>query len=599
MQLRLVWFLLALLCSGGAANATIHYRVSLEQREEHLIGVMMSVPDVRRELIVQMPAWNALYQIRDFAQYVQSVRAQDAQGRPLPVVKLDKQTWRVQGEGAVSIQYSAFWDEPGAFSAQLNSSHAFLNLALVLLYVPDRRSEDVTLALTGMPSEWRVAAPLAPGDATATFKARNYDALVDAPVEAGTFNEFRFQASKARIRVVSHGESPDRKQLEEMLLRVVNYQVELMQDVPFEEYIFFYHFGQGGGGGMEHANSTAIHTSARTMPTGVSAHEFFHLWNVKRIRPQSLEPVDYTRENWTRALWFAEGVTSTYGSYSLVRSGLISPKEFYEDLAGQIRALESRPSRLWKSVEEASLDAWLEKYPYHNRPVASISYYNKGQLVGLLLDILLRDLSDNRASLDHVLRHLDREYAKKGRFYEESAGIRAAAEAVLAAAASRSERTPSRDGVRAALSQFFNDYVAGTGELPYREYLSKAGLNLNSLERERADLGFQVERGSSAGTSPVVARVAPGSEAEKAGLRAGDILLQLGGADFPRNPDAWLRSRQPAQTTTMRIRRAGQESELSFALGRRTEAGFEIQEDSQAGEKARRIREGLLRGKTD
>ncbi len=591
--------ILATLLAPSAANATIHYKISAGQREEHLVGVSMTVPSVRRELTVKIPAWNALYQIRDFAQYVQNVRARDAQARPLAVTKLDKQTWSVRGDGTLTIEYSIFADEPGAFSAQLNADHAFLNLALVLFYSPDRRGEDVRLEFHDMPADWRIAVALKPGDSPAMFTAANYDALVDAPVEAGRFDETRFQAGPARIRVVIHGEGPERKQLEEMLQRVVAYQVELMQDVPFEEYIFFYHFGQGGGGGMEHANSTAIHTAARTLPTGVSAHEFFHLWNVKRIRPRSLEPVDYTRENWTRALWFAEGVTSTYGSYTLVRSGLISPKDFYDDLAGQIRFLESRPSRMWKSLEEASLDAWLEKYPYYNRPGASLSYYNKGQIVGVLLDILLRELSDNRASLDHVLRHLNKEFAKQGGYYDDSAGIRAAAEAVLHKALEHSGRAATLPAARERLTEFFTQYVSGTAVVPYDRFLKAAGLLLKFQERLRVDLGFQVNRGPGTSFESVVARVQAGSAAESAGLRTGDVLLQMDGVEFPRNPESWLRSKKPGDTPAVRVRRNGQEREFSFVLGQRSEPGYEIEEDPQADEKARRLRAGLLRGKTD
>jgi predicted metalloprotease with PDZ domain len=218
---------------------------------------------------------------------------------------------------------------------------------------------------------------------------------------------------------------------------------------------------------MEHANSTAIHLGSSQGAAGISAHEFFHLWNVKRIRPRSLEPVDYAREQWTRALWFAEGVTNTYGEFTLVRTGLVSPQQFYDSLAGATTQLQSRPARLWKSVEEASLDAWLEKYGLHNRPDQSISYYNKGQVLGVLLDILIRDATDNRSSLDDVLRDLNEEYARRGRFYDDSAGIRAAV-----------ERRAGR-----SFAEFFARYVAGTDELPMAETLALAGLTLRPAAR--------------------------------------------------------------------------------------------------------------------
>src|SRR5580700_5081521 len=163
-----------------------------------------------------------------------------------------------------------------------------------------------------------------------------------------------------------------------------------MDGAPFERYTFILHIGKGaGGGGMEHANSTAIGIPSEEYLAGVAAHEFFHLWNVKRIRPASLEPVDYTKEQYTRALWFAEGFTNTYASYTLERTHLWSKEQFYEDLGEQISELEARPANRWQSAEQTSLDAWLEKYPLYNRPRSSVSYYEKGQVLGVLLDILI------------------------------------------------------------------------------------------------------------------------------------------------------------------------------------------------------------------
>lgn len=463
---------LGLFLFAGSVSATISYRVSVEKPEEHLFRVTMTVPAVDDQLVVQIPAWNATYQIRDFAARVQDVRAFDGQDRALALRKLDKLTWQVRTAGnvhRVRLEYAAYWDDPGPFSAQLDAQHGFANLALVLMYVPARRSEDAQIEFAGLPQTWKTAMALKRDPASGAYLAANYDALVDAPVEMGAFEEWRFEADRARIRVVAHGSGYEREALTEMLRRVVSYQTNmLMREIPFEEFTFIYHFGARGGG-MEHANSTAIHSGSGASATGVTAHEFFHLWNVKRIRPQSLEPVDFTRENWTRALWFAEGVTSTYGSYTLVRSGLWTAQQFYSELEDEISALQARPARLWKSVEEASLDAWHEKYPLYGRPAFSISYYNKGEILGVLLDILIREATQNRKSLDDLMRDLNETYARKGRFYPESAGIRASAEKL----AGRS------------FTEFFERYVAGTDELPYGEILKKAGLVISSSGSEK------------------------------------------------------------------------------------------------------------------
>ena len=289
----------------------------------------MRIPKVRDQVTLQMPAWNALYQIRDFSSHMMQVTAKDEEGHPLPLRKLDKQTWSVTANGTVTVSYPILWDEPGPFASQLNADHAFLNFAMVLLYVPDRRAEDTKVAFDDVPEGWRVAVELdaagtAAGHHSGAYVAPSYDALVDAPVEIGHFDEFRMEAGGRPIRIVVHGDSGDRSRLVDSLKRIVDYDVSLMGGAPFREYLFLFHVGNNfGGGGMEHMNCTAISADVPAQLPSYSAHEFFHAWNVKRIRPQSLEPVDYTKEMWTRSLWFAEGVTNTYGAYALDAHGAV------------------------------------------------------------------------------------------------------------------------------------------------------------------------------------------------------------------------------------------------------------------------------------
>src|SRR5260370_39544046 len=204
-----------------------------------------------------------------------------------------------------------------------------------------------------------------------------------------------------------------------------------MGAAPFERYTFILHIGKGvGGGGMEHANWAGIGVPSDEFLPAVAAHEFFHLWNVKRIRPASLEPVDYEKEQYTRALWFAEGVTNTYASYALVRSSVWSKQQFYADLGEQISELEGRPANRRQSAEQSSLDAWLEKNPLYNQAEYSVSYYTKGQVLGNLLDILIRDRTGNEKSLDDVIRALNVNFAKQGKTYRDSLDVQLTAESV-------------------------------------------------------------------------------------------------------------------------------------------------------------------------
>jgi predicted metalloprotease with PDZ domain len=584
----------ALFLAARPAAATIDYKISLAHPEKHAFQVAMRVPvDAdqradRRDLIVALPAWNALYQVRDFAYRVRDVRVGKSATSAPPVVpyKLDKQTWRILAsaavDGSIEIEYSISWDEAGPFNSQLNTHHAFVNFAEVLMYVPDRRAENIEVKFADVPSDWKSIAELPSGSAPNSFTAESYDKLVDAPVEISKFEEFEFDNAGAHFRVVVDSRDWNRATLEDSLKRITGYEVKLMGGPPFKEYTFFFHIGaypDAGGGGMEHANCTAIGGSSVEMVSAIAAHEFFHAWNVKRIRPQGLEPVDYTKEQYSRALWFAEGVTSTYGSFTLERSGIWTKDKWYVDLAQQVCELQSRPARKWQSVEESSLDTWFDKYDAYNLADRSISYYNKGQLIGDMLDLAIREATDSHKSLDDVLRSLN-EAAKQGKFYDESTGIRTVVEEVSGT----------------SFEDFFRRYVSGLDEIPYDQFLSHAGLTLKSESRQSADPGFVVGRSPE---GPAVVSVAPGSAAQMAGLHVDDILVELNDAPVSGRISAWMRERKPGETIKLKIRREGQEHDLTFALGSREENRCTVVEVPHPTEKQLRIRAGLLRGTTE
>ncbi|HXN98516.1 MAG TPA: PDZ domain-containing protein, partial [Candidatus Acidoferrales bacterium] len=579
------------------AVATIHYKISLKNPEQHSFQVTMAIPHPASGMTMAIPAWNALYQIRDFAYRIRDVEASSssesgAAGEKLPVRNVDKQSWEIRAASGSSygslsswtVRYSIVWDDSGPFNSQLNAKHAFINFAEVLMYIPDRRGEDTSVEFEDVPTGWRAAAELPAGSTPNSFLAASYDTLVDAPVEIGKFEEFDFDEGGARFRVVVDAKSWRRDRLEDALRHITSYEMKLMGGPPFHEYTFFFHIGpypDAGGGGMEHANCTAIGSGSVEGASAIAAHEFFHAWNVKRIRPQTLEPVDFTKEQYTRALWFAEGVTSAYAAYTLERSGLWPKEKFYTDLAAQISDLDSRPARQWQSAEESSLDAWLEKYDEYRQPDRSISYYNKGQIVGEMLDLAIRDATDNRKSLDDVMRRMNDEYANKGKFYDDSNGVRAAAEEVAGT----------------SLADFFQRYIAGTDEIPYDKFLNAAGLEMKVELHKTPDLGFWI--GRTPGSVVAVSQVAPGSSAETAGLLPGDVLLQVNGENMPVYLPVWVRQHSPGETLNLRVQRNGKEIDISFALGSKDMKNYSISEISHATERQKKIREGWLRGTAD
>ncbi|HYW98449.1 MAG TPA: hypothetical protein VE822_05010, partial [Candidatus Elarobacter sp.] len=246
LLIRAALCFLLVLTFRASARATIQYTVFLDHPERHLFHVTMTIPDVPGEVTVRMAAWNALYQIRDFSSHLQQVEAM-AGSQKVFVEKMDKQTWRVKGTGTIKISYATYWDEIGPFASQLNSEHAFINPAMILMYVPERRGEAVHFVMPDVPLEWQatgasIQSTESMGRArTVGGDAANYDALADAPIEAGKFEMFQLSGIKPEIWVVVHGDNWSKKQVEEDLRRICKYELKLMDGAPFERYMFILH----------------------------------------------------------------------------------------------------------------------------------------------------------------------------------------------------------------------------------------------------------------------------------------------------------------------------------------------------------------------
>lgn len=567
--------------SQPSSHAPVRYIVSLANRTEHLVEVRILLGPGASERDLQLPVWNALYQVRDFSQYVNWVRARTGGGQALAMSKTDKTTWHLSGAAkGAEIDYEILADQSGPFGAQLNPQHAFFNLAEILMYPVEGRDSPVEVSFTSLPAEWRIATALsASGDG---FAAPDYDHMADAPVEIGAFQESDFDEAGGHYRVIidSDPSAYDMPKIVAMLRRLVSAATLWMEDRPFQTYLFFYHFRAGApGNGMEHANGTAIDFSPGNLVNnpqafeGLTAHEFFHLWNVKRIRPQSLEPVDYTKENYTRALWFSEGTTTTAANIILLRAGLLDETRYLRGLAAEIGELEQRPAHLNQSVEESSLDAWLEKYDYYRLPMRSISYYNKGDLLGVLLDLQVREATDGAASIRDVFRWMNENYARKGQFFPDTDGVRRAAEAVS----------------HADQRWFFQKYVAGTDEIPWDDFFKSVGLHMTRRATMVADPGFVATRNFDAAL--VVSAVTPGSAAELAGLAVGDSILEINGQKAERGLSGRSAEVRPGDTLRLRVRSAAGERDLHWKMGSRQEIELQLTDLDQvtAEQKARRM----------
>lgn len=565
--------LLFLIAQFGSAQ--VRYAVTLANPERHLVQVTMEIPRGAASHEVQLPVWNALYQVRDFSQYMNWIRAENATGQTLPLAQVNKSRWKLSGtERGARVSYEMFSDDPGSYGAELNARYAFFNLAEILLYADDLRSSPAAIEFRNLPSGWKVATPLQTQGTG--YTSANYDQLVDSPVELGTFEEHDFNSTCGTFRVILDRDAPGNSEehaksrailtgLLPPLQRIVSTASSWMNDCPFQKYMFLYRASGGPGeGGMEHSYSTAITLPEKDFDgisiglLGFSAHEFFHLWDVKRIRPQSLEPVDYTKENYTTALWFSEGVDSTVAEYILLRAGLNDEQHYLEHLSEEITELQNRPAHLAQSVEQSSLDAWLEKYPYYGLPERSISYYNKGELLGVLLDLTMRDASDDRVSLRDLLRWMNEHYAKQGRFFADSPAVRDAAESIS----------------HAELRDFFAKYVSGTDEILWDKFFARVGLQVTHTTVELADPGFEAVQKFD--EPPTVVQVESNSAAERAGLKSGDDLVRINGEPAGRDFEKQIAKLGPGETVRLSLRRDGTKIELQWNLGRRTQTLYHL-----------------------
>lgn len=569
--------------------ADVSYTVSLDSPEQHLIQVQLILAPGAPTRELQLPVWNALYQVRDFAQFVNWTRAKDRAGNALVLDEVNDSRWRLDGaaQGAV-VEYQIYVDSVGPFGAQFNSHHAFLNLAQILMYPVDARNAPFTIRFTHLPKGWRIATPLQ--SASDAYTAENYDRLVDSPIEISNFRESDFNEAGGHYHVIFDADPADYdlEQIVTNLHKIVAAETAWMNDRPFDTYTFFYHFPHGpAGGGMEHAYATAIELNAETLRQSlypldsVTAHEFFHLWNVKRIRPKTLEPVDYTKENFTRALWFSEGVTSTAEEIALLRAGLIEEKQFLARLGVQISELENRPAHLTQSAEESSLGAWLEGFDYYRRPERSISYYNKGELLGFVLDLAIRDASHDRASLRELFQWMNANFAKEGRFFDDSNGVREAAEAVS----------------HADLGQFFTKYVSGTDEIPWNDFLRYVGLRVEQFSLNIPDPGFIASRNFDGPMS--VISVTPGGEAEHAGLQVGDIVTEIQGKSASEESNQELARMNPGETVSVKIRSQGRDRKLQWKVTGRQEISYQVKDLDQITSEQRAHRAAWLKGEAE
>lgn len=578
----------------GDAAPDISYTVSMSKPHTHLLEVEVRIRQVGASgMDLVMPVWTpGSYLVREFARHVQDFAANDSSGQPLSWTKLNKNTWRVATLGARNWRatYRVYANELSVRTNELNSDHAFWNNAALLVYPEGFLGAPSTLQILA-PQPWKVATglPSVRGQRN-TFRADNFDILYDSPVEVSNFKTMSFQVKGVPHRIVIDGEGNyDPETLRIAVKKIVETEVELMGgEIPYHDYTFILHLRSNTGGGLEHLNSTALgyprfgfrsaagddvnSAGPNAAPQrgyrgfySLVAHEFFHLWNVKRIRPDALGPFDYTKENYTKLLWVAEGITDYYARLVLRRAGVVSDKEFLTENARAFQQLQNTPGRLEMSAEESSFDTWIKYYRQDENSINSqVDYYAKGAILGLLLDLEIRKQSKGAKSLDDVMRYLYTEFYKKDRNYTP-----------------KDFQNSCELMAGSSLEQFFSSFVRGRDELDYNGALAAAGLRLDTAGSSDstqsgpkaylgADLAQEQER-------LMVRRVYAGSPAYEQGLNAGDQIVALNNMRATREFfDARIAEKRPGDLITLTIFRFDDLSTLLIKLGQSKDGTYRI-----------------------
>jgi predicted metalloprotease with PDZ domain len=462
----------------AAAVPTLRYTLAMPLPQSHYFEVKMELGGFTADYTdVKMPVWApGSYLVREYSKNVEGFQARTASGQVLAAEKINKNTWRVKHPKQASFQvsYRVYAFELSVRTSFIDADHGYLNGSSVFMYPADNKMLGSTLTVQPAAGWEKVSTALRPGTGKFTYKSASYDELADSPIEIGNHKILEFTANGTPHQVAMYGSyvADDAKLLADMK-RVVEEAHRVVGQNPLDHYVFIIHNLERGGGGLEHLFSTTLEVSRTTYGTdagyksflGLVAHEYFHLWNVKRIRPMALGPFNYDQENYTHMLWVSEGMTEYYSKQINLRNGVLSKEEFLGKLGNAIGEVENTPGNRIQSASESSFDAWIKYYrPNENAINTQISYYSKGDLIGTWLDLNIAEATKGEKHLDDVFRLLyDTYYKKAGRGFTDQEFQ----DAVATVAGRRYD-------------DFFQNCVYGTKAIDYAPALAYAGLTLNN-----------------------------------------------------------------------------------------------------------------------
>ncbi len=543
--------------SQAQQTGPIHYNLSIPEPHTHYVKVEMEIscPN-KKEVTVSMPVWTpGSYLVREFSKSVERVEARSA-GKSFPVVKTDKNSWSIAKGKAERIKVT-YWVYAFEFSVRtsfVDADQTLLNPSSICMMAQGMENASGTLGIN-LPGNYTKISTALPKNKDGYFVFQHYDELADSPIQLGNHEEWDFEVRGVPHKVAMVGvHNADKTRFLKDLKTICETMTDIVGVHPCKEFLFIVQNVEAGGGGLEHLNSTVVvmnrlnwkDESKYKSFLGLCAHEYFHLWNVKRIRPIELGPFNYESENYTEQLWVAEGVTSYYDELAMLRAGFVKPAQFLATLESYVNDLENRPGSKIQTLAQSSHDAWIKEYrPNENSKNTAISYYAKGLVVAALLDAKISSSSNGKKNLDDLMRLLwNRFYIEKKRGFSPAEFESAASEVA---------------GID--LKPFFDKHVRSLETPDYREIFSDAGLTVNIKTEKRHVSGMTtaLENGKT-----IVKFTENGTPAWNAGVNVNDELIAINGFRINNDADELLKKLSYPVPAKLMVSRAGIVKELDF-----------------------------------
>jgi predicted metalloprotease with PDZ domain len=508
----------------------IQYTLRMPNPQSHYFEVEMSLEGFKdKQLEIKMPVWApGSYLVREFSKNVNQVLAFNKEDKALKISKKTKNTWIIDNSSKtnlIKIKYQVYAFELSVRTSFLDLTHGFVSGSGVFMYLQGYQNLSGTLEILPY-KDFKIISTALPRskisiakDGSTSFEFENYDQLVDCPIEIGNQEVFEFYASGVKHTVAMYGEGNyDVDQLKKDMPMVIEAETAVFGENPNKEYLFIVHNVVNGQGGLEHANSTTLSVNRWTYSganyinfLNLVAHEYFHLWNVKRLRPIELGPFNYDQENYTNLLWVMEGFTSYYDELIMRRIGLVSQEEFVSKIQSTVNYVEGTVGSRVQSLAHSSFDAWIKGYrPNENSSNTTMTYYSRGQVIAAVFDVLIVEKYAGNKCLDDFMRHLYNKYAKQ----------------LKRGLTDQEFKKEMEDFIGTDLTDFYRKYIEGTEIPPYTEYFSKVGISVKYTGTKKPSFGATLKED---GGMVIVRNIRSDSSAEKAGLSVNDEIIAYDG----------------------------------------------------------------------